>query len=229
LFHKKFAFALMLAVAASLMLAGGAMAKSRDRNHDRIPDRWEKKFHLSLHKKQGGRDQDHDGLKNRAEFKAHLNPRDADTDNDGVKDGAENTGTVDSFENGVLTIKLVTGKTLSGNVDDNTEIQCDPTAGDDRGHDEGDDNNDQGDDNNDQGDDNHDQGDDNHDQGDDNGGHGGDRSVKGGDDNQDEDPGDDDTKSCGTEALTPGAKVLEADLHVVNGDAFWESVELLTP
>jgi hypothetical protein len=125
----------------------------RDRNHDRIPDKWEKKHHLSLHKKQGGRDQDHDGLKNRAEFKARLNPRDADTDNDGVEDGAENTGTVDSFENGVLTIKLVTGKTLSGNVDDNTEIECDPTAGDDRGHDEGDDNNDQGDDNNDQGDD----------------------------------------------------------------------------
>jgi len=199
LLRRKFAFALMLSVAASLMLAGGAMAKSRDRNHDRIPDKWEKKFHLSLHKKQGRRDQDHDGLKNRAEFKAHLSPRDADTDDDGVKDGAENTGTVDSFENGVLTIKLVTGKTLSGTVDENTEIECDPTAGDDRGHDEGDDNDDQGD------------------QGDD-------RSVT-----SDDDPGDDDTEACGSEALTQGAKVLEAELHVVNGDAFWEKVELLTP
>src|SRR5690348_9340529 len=184
----------MLAVAASLMLAGGAMAKSRDRNHDRIPDRWEKKFHLSLHKQQGRRDQDHDGLKNRAEFKAKLNPRDADTDDDGVEDGAENTGTVDSFENGVLTIKLVTGKTLSGAVGDDTEIECDPTADDDRGHDEGDDNDDQGEDNDEQGDD---------------------RSVKGDDD---EDPGDDDTAPCGSDALTQGAKVLEAELHVVDGD-----------
>ena len=213
--RRKFAFALMLSVAASLMLAGGAMAKSRDRNHDRIPDKWEKKFHLSLHKQQGRRDQDHDGLKNRAEFKAKLNPRDADTDDDGVKDGAENTGTVDSFENGVLTINLVTGKTLSGTVDENTEIECDPTAGDDHGDDES----------------GEEQGDDNDDQG------GDDRSVTSlgdddpGDDDQgdDEDPGDDDTEQCGTEALTAGAKVLEADLHVVNGDAVWESVELLTP
>ena len=207
--RRKFTFALMLSVAASLMLAGAAMAKTRDRNHDRIPDKWEKKYHLSLHKKQGRRDQDHDGLNNRAEFKAHLNPRDADTDNDGVEDGSENTGTVDSFENGVLTIKLVTGKTLSATVDGNTEIECDPTAGDDRGHDEGDD-----------------------DQGDDNDDHGDDRSVTSlGDDDagDDDDPGDDDTEQCGTEALVSGAKVLEADLHVVNGDAIWESVELLTP
>ena len=223
MFRRKFAFALMLAVAASLMLAGGAMAKSRDRNHDRIPDRWEKRFHLSLHKQQGRRDQDHDGLKNRAEFKARLNPRDADTDDDGVKDGAENTGTVDSFENGVLTIKLASGKTLSGNVDENTEIECDPTAGDDRGHDEGDD--EQGDDNHEQGDDNDDQGDDNDDQGDDNDDQGDDNDDQG----DDEDPGDDDTEQCGPEALTQGAKVLEAELHVVNGDAFWEQVELLTP
>src|SRR3954462_4713684 len=96
-----------LAVVASLMLAGGALA--RDRNHDRIPDRWEKHHHLSLHHKQGRKDQDHDGLRNRGEFRAHLNPRDADTDDDGIDDGDENVGTVDSFENGVLTIKLANG------------------------------------------------------------------------------------------------------------------------
>ncbi len=49
--RRNFALAVMLAVAASLMLAGGALAK--DRNHDRIPDKWEKRHHLSLHHKQG--------------------------------------------------------------------------------------------------------------------------------------------------------------------------------
>jgi len=203
---------LVVAIVGLLVVALPGVAAARDRNHDRIPDKWEKKYHLSLHKKQGRRDQDRDGLKNGAEFKAHLNPRDADTDDDGVKDGSENTGTVDSFESGVLTIKLVTGKTLSGTVDENTEIQCDATAGDDRGHDEN-----EGDNNDDQGDDNDDQGDD--------------RSFKSesGGDEGDDDPGDDDTEQCGPEALAQGAKVLEAELHVVNGDAFWESVELLTP
>ena len=49
--RRNFALAVMLAVAASLTLAGGAFAK--DRNHDRIPDKWEKRHHLSLHHKQG--------------------------------------------------------------------------------------------------------------------------------------------------------------------------------
>ena len=114
--RRKFALAMTLAVAASLMLAGGALAHGKDRNHDRIPDRWEKRHHLSLHHKQGGRDQDHDGLKNRGEFRSHLNPRNADTDGDGIDDGDENTGTVDSFEDGVLTIKLAGGGTLSAAV-----------------------------------------------------------------------------------------------------------------
>jgi hypothetical protein len=200
--RRKFALALTLAVAASLMLAGAALAK--DRNHDRIPDRWEKRHHLSLHHKQGKRDQDHDGLKNRAEFKARLDPRDADTDDDGIEDGDENAGTVESFENGLLTVKLASGRSLTAAVNDETEIECDPTAGDDRGHDEGDD----------------DQGDDDH-QGDD------DRSLA------DDEPGDDDegddAEDCGTEALVAGAKVLEAELEVEHGDAVWEEVELLTP
>src|SRR3954447_5711276 len=105
-----------LAVAASLMLAGGALAHGKDRNHDRIPDRWEKHHHLSLHHKQGRRDQDHDGLKNRGEFRAHLNPRDADTDNDGIDDGDEHTGKVESFDGKTLVISLFSGGTISGAV-----------------------------------------------------------------------------------------------------------------
>jgi hypothetical protein len=132
-----------LAVAASLMLAGGALAHGKDRNHDRIPDRWETRHHLSLHHKQGGRDQDHDGLRNRGEFRARLNPRDADTDNDGIDDGDENAGKVVSFQDGVLTISLANGGTLSADVTDDTEVRCDDDAADDRGrhegHDHGDD------------------------------------------------------------------------------------------
>ena len=175
--RRNFAVAVMLAVAASLMLAGGAFAK--DRNHDRIPDKWEKRHHLSLKHKQGGRDQDHDGLKNRGEFRAHLNPRDADTDDDGIDDGDEHPGTVKSFENGVLTISLFNGGKVSGAVTDDTEVECDDDAGDDRGHDDGDD--------------------------------------------------DDGNEDCGTDALVAGAKVLEAELKVRNGEAVWKEVELLSP
>jgi hypothetical protein len=196
--RRNFALAVMLAVAASLMLAGGAFAK--DRNHDRIPDKWEKRHHLSLHHKQGRRDQDHDGLKNRGEFRAHLNPRDADTDDDGIDDGDEHPGEVKSFENGMLTISLANGGTLTAAVTDDTEVECDDDAGDDRGHDDGDD--------------------DHH------GDHHGDDDAQ----SAHHDPGDDDeNEDCGPDALVAGAKVLEAELKVRNGEAVWEEVELLTP
>ena len=56
-----------------------------DHNHDRIPDRWEKRHDLSLKVKQHRRDQDSDGLKNRGEWRAKLDPRDDDTDDDGSR------------------------------------------------------------------------------------------------------------------------------------------------
>jgi hypothetical protein len=194
-----------LAVAASLMLAGGAFAK--DRNHDRLPDKWEKRHHLSLAHKQGRRDQDHDGLKNRGEFRAHLDPRDADTDDDGIDDSAEHPGTVASFQGGVLTITLANGGSVSGMVTDETEVQCDDDPGDDRGEDEGDDGDHHGD-----------------------GGHGDDDG--GGDDSAmaaDGDHGDDheDGEDCGSAALVEGAKVLQAELKIRNGEAVWDEVELL--
>ena len=97
-------FIVALALVAVLGLASSAAAKSRDRNHDKLPDRWERAHHLSLKVKQAKRDQDHDGLNNRGEFRAHMNPRDKDSDDDGIKDGKENAGTIKSFEGGVLTI-----------------------------------------------------------------------------------------------------------------------------
>src|SRR5881394_3109794 len=99
---------LTAALAAGLMLLpAGASARSThkscprsarvDRNHDRIPDRWECRHNLSLKVKQTRRDQDRDGLNNLGEFKAGDDPRDADTDNDGIRDGAEHSGRTQSF------------------------------------------------------------------------------------------------------------------------------------
>jgi hypothetical protein len=64
-------------------------ASERDRDGDRLPDRWERRYHLSTHRRSGKRDPDHDGLSNRREFRLRLNPRRADTDRDGLRDGAE--------------------------------------------------------------------------------------------------------------------------------------------
>jgi hypothetical protein len=205
--RRKLVLALTLAFAASLMLASGAAAK--DRNHDRIPDKWEKRHGLSLKHKQGKRDQDHDGLKNRGEFRAKLDPRDADSDDDGVDDGDENTGKVESFEDGVLTISLFNGDTIKGAVDDDTEIECDSEPGDDR-HGHGDHDGHHGDDDGDHHGDDDDHGDDDA------------KSARHGDD--DDDRGCDD---CGPEALVAGAKVLEAELKIRNGEAVWDEVELL--
>ena len=135
-------------VAASLLLGASAVARSHDRNHDRIPDRWEQRHHLSLQRDQARRDQDRDGLRNRGEFKAGLNPRDADSDDDGVEDGDEHAGTVTSFDGRTLVIALAGGGSLTGAVDADTEVECDRAAahstsgrGDDdtAGHDRGDD------------------------------------------------------------------------------------------
>jgi hypothetical protein len=191
----------VLTVALFAVFAGPAAA--RDRNHDRIPDRWEKRHHLSVHVNQARRDQDSDGLRNRAEFKAGLNPRDDDSDDDGVDDGDEHAGTIDSFDasTGKLTIKLFGGDSISGLVTDGTEIECDDASAktSDHGDDEGDGRH----------------GDDNDDHGDDNDEHG------------DDDEGDEDEhQSCGADALTAGREVDEADLELANGKATFRKVEL---
>ena len=199
-----------LALVAALGVVSSASAKSRDRNHDRLPDRWERAHHLSLKVKQAKRDQDRDGLNNRGEFRARTDPRDKDTDDDGIKDGKENAGTIKSFEGGVLTIALAGGGELSGTVDDETEIEChtpgdlkahSSSSGDDDGpgHDEGDD---QGDDEND-------------DQGDD----------EDGDDVNEH--GDDDDDQCSADALKAGTKVHEAELEVTSAGKHWEELELI--
>jgi hypothetical protein len=149
---------LALAFAALLVLALPATAVARDRDHDGLPDRWEKKHHLSVGhasasadpdrdhvdnwnehregtdprdrdsdndgRRDGREDRDHDGLSNSAENATGNDPRDRDTDNDGVRDGGEQAGTVSSYENGSLTIRLATGGFVTGQVSDETEIRC---------------------------------------------------------------------------------------------------------
>ena len=116
---------LATALGALALLALPGIAAAKDRNHDRIPDRWEKRHHLSLKVNQARRDQDGDHLRNLAEFKAGDNPRDADTDNDGVTDGEENAGTIASFDtdSGKLTISLFGTETVSGLVTDQNPDQ----------------------------------------------------------------------------------------------------------
>ena len=172
------------------------------------------------------------------------NPRDADTDNDGVEDGDENAGTIQSFdqETGKLTVALFGGDTISGVVNEGTEIECDGHGdattsnegdGTSSGHDEqsGDDEGEHSGDN--EGDDSEEHhgeepGDDNgeeagdDDQGEDHGGQPGEgHDGEPGDDNQGEDHG-----NCTTADLTEGAVVTEAELHLSNGQAVFEKVEL---
>lgn len=215
-----------LVALAMLAIPAGAMAKGRDSDRDGMPNRWEKRFHLKLHRNDARKDADHDGLANIAEFRDHTNPRKADTDNDGlddgdevetdhdptnrdsdddgVRDGKETTGTVDSFTNGLLVIKLPDGSTVSGQVTDGTEVKCE-------GGEHGDDN------------DgapsataaslSHDEPGDDH--GDDN---------EGEDDHGDDDGAPQQQTPC---AIAPGAVVHEAELKLVNGSATWEEVELV--
>jgi len=120
---------LALAVVAALALSLAAMAAlslAKDRNDDGIPDRWEKRHHLSLKVDQARRDQDSDALRNRGEYEAGMDPRDEDTDGDGIDDGAEGAGTITAWDpdTGELTIAMFGGDDVTGTVTDDTEIEC---------------------------------------------------------------------------------------------------------
>jgi hypothetical protein len=225
-----------LALGALALLAMPALAAAKDRNHDRIPDRWEKRHHLSLQVNQAGHDQDRDHLRNRAEFLAGDNPRDDDSDDDGVMDGNEQAGTIASFDaaTGRLVIDLFGNDTVAGLVNEETEIKCEDhsttasasSEGSGSGEAEpGDDNGGAGEEE--AGDDNgghgEEPGDDNggEEAGDDNSGPGSDNSGPGHD--GDDDHGD---RLCTTAELVPGAVVEEAELKVENGQAVFHEVEL---
>jgi hypothetical protein len=200
--------ALALGAAAFLAIAGISAAK--DRNHDRIPDRWELRHHLSLKVDQARRDQDRDHLRNRAEFVVGDNPRDRDSDDDGVMDGEENAGTIASFDaaSGRLVIDLFGKDTIAGTVTSQTRIKCEDhhngvhdEPGDDHGgRDEAEPGDDHGDG--------------------DNSGPGSSHSDRRGRD------GDDDA-NCTVADLKVGAVVEEAELEIEHGQATFEEVELV--
>jgi hypothetical protein len=212
-----------LALGALALLAMPGLAAAKDRNHDRIPDRWEKRHELSLDVNQARHDQDGDHLRNRAEFLAGDDPRDHDSDDDGVMDGEEQAGTISSFDaaTGRLAIDLFGTDTVAGFVTDATEIKCEDehsttagasSEGSGSGEEEpGDDNGGQGEE---------EPGDDRGDDGVDNSGPGSDNSGPGHE-------GDDDSdRTCSTAELVPGAVVEEAELEIRNGQAVFEEVEL---
>src|SRR5215217_748681 len=74
---------------ACLAVPSASSAAPRDRDRDRLPDRWEKGNGLSTSRPSAKRDPDRDGLANRREYRLRTKPRVRDTDGDGVRDGAE--------------------------------------------------------------------------------------------------------------------------------------------
>jgi hypothetical protein len=128
---------------------------------------------------------------------------------------APSAGTVVSFTNHVLTIKLADNSTVSGTVTSATEVDCESAAGAQMQNDDGggsgsgeNSGSTSGDNSGDQGDDNAEQGDDNAEQGDDQG-------VS--------------AAACATALGTAGTVVQEAELSVTGAGATWSKVELATP
>lgn len=86
----------VVAALGLLVLPAAASAKRhhdrtpRDRNHDGIPDKWEKRMGVST-KKHGlaKADQDKDGLNTKSEWQSRTNPKMADTNGNGVADANE--------------------------------------------------------------------------------------------------------------------------------------------
>lgn len=203
---RRLIVALLALSVAVLTVAAPATAK--DRNKDKIPDRWEKKYDLSLQKKQGRRDQDRDGLRNRAEYRAKTSPRSSDSDDDGTDDGDEGAGKIVSYDPGTgeLVINLFGGDTVSGLVTDQTRIRCGCRGTDD----------DYGDD----------------DPGNDRSLLHGDGSGHG-QDGDDEDDGDNgngghgDDRLCTTDELVEGAVISEAELELTADGLVFDEIELV--
>jgi hypothetical protein len=208
---------LAMALGALALLAMPGVAAAKDGNHDRIPDRWEKRHHLSLNVNQAGRDQDGDHLRNLGEFRAGDNPRDDDSDDDGVADGEENAGTIASFDavSGKLVINLFNKDTVSGLVTAETEIKCEGVDNSSSSASTGSGEPEPGDDHGGQGEE----------PGDDNGG--GDNSGPGSSNSGPGDNGDNGgAVDCTTADLISGAVVQQAELEIQNGAATFHEVEL---
>ncbi len=139
---------------ALVALPAAAQAAPRDRDGDGMSDRWEKRHKVKRanadtdrdgvdnrneyregtkprdrdsdddRKSDGREDRDRDGLNNRSEDATGNDPKDKDTDNDGIPDGKEQAGVVTTYEDGVLTIDLANGGSVTGKVTEDTDVDC---------------------------------------------------------------------------------------------------------
>jgi hypothetical protein len=254
---------LLVVGVAMAMLAVPAASQARDRDHDGLPDRWEKKFHLSIHKNSANADPDRDRVDNANEFRERTNPRrkdsnrngrpdgredrdrdllnnaaedatgndpvDKDTDNDGIPDGKEQAGVVTDFDTatGALTINLSNGGSVTAQVTDNTEVECeteneaedlndDNTSASRHGADDapGDDRGDDGDRTDNSGPGNAE------DRGDRRGRDEGEHHCGG-------EHGDRDHAECPPGTLRVGARIHEAEAKLTSGGAEWVEIEVL--
>lgn len=231
----------------------GVADGDEDRDRDRVDNGNEQRESTDPGKKDtdrdgvrdGSEDADDDGLDNQGEDATGNDPIDPDTDDDGIEDGDEDAGVIESFEGGVLSIKLYGGGTIAGRVTGDTEIVCHSEGeleegglaeDDDKAEDKA-------------GDDwaesalsvrgrvstpsglGHRGSDEDEDSSD---------SDKGGSDDDFDDEDDDswgwespvgewetDDEACGVDALVPGAVVHEAELGVGNGAAVFREIELV--
>src|SRR4051812_10893801 len=196
-------------------------------------------------KRDGKEDADRDDLNNAGEDDAGTDPTDPDSDGDGVKDGEERAGEIVSFDGTTLTLRLFGGSTLSGTVDEDTFIDCgqDADQGDDESSDDdgwvdtdpdekvvaredlGDDDPGADDGSDDAADDDGSLDDGSDDGATDDGDDAGDDDT-GDDSGDDEDLSDEDSGSCATDSLKPGAVVDEADVSYTGKGAFFDAIEL---
>ena len=159
-------------------------------------------------------------MNNRGEYRSDNNPRSDDTDDDGTEDGDENAGVITEFDGTTLTIELYGGGTVSGAVDEETEVKCGEECDQDGVEDE-----EEGVDD--------DEGVEDEEEGvaddDEDGEHHGDDSDRDGDNSGpgSEHSGDDsEVSDCSVEDLVVGAVVHEAELELSNGSARFEEIEL---
>lgn len=138
----------------------------------------------------------------------------------------ETVGTISSFENEVLTIKLSDGSLVSGKVTEDTRIVCISSTPSQPDDDEG-----SGDDQSSEGEDHHgDEGEGSSRQGE--GDEGQQEGEQGGwqsaHDSSFDGEGDGSTSGCEKSALVAGAAVHEAELRLTSAGATWESVVLVS-
>ena len=190
---------ILAAATSSLVLAlvpAGAMARQHShhkRHHARHQVRHHKRVHRVIHRR----------------FGDVNNP--ATTPTTGTP-SSDAVGTVDSFTNGTLTIKLNNGSTVSGMVTNDTEIECEAaqsTVMTDTHRDGGGDNGGSG-------------------SGDNGGQNSGDDHGDQGDQGDDNDQDDQAQQACTTANLTQGASVRGAELKISSAGAVWDKVDLIS-